>query len=197
MENKETEKLAAILGVDNEPVTLTIRGEAHHFSVAPFEGWQILEELKCLEALSDAGIVTIADEQNQILKQSFNQYKLVTRGGAQALRMIAVAVTAEEDATKIDATAALLRKAKAVDLVRLFGTIYKRNKDFFVQSQEELLALFGVKPEQLTKLKEGYRSIKSLLNLYLAASPSAKSAASPSLKSPPSAESTTAETGPS
>jgi hypothetical protein len=182
----ETAKLAAVLGVGNEPVTLTIRGEQHEFPVNPFEAWQILEELKCLEALSEAGVVDLDGSK------TFNQYKLITRGGYHALRMIAIAVTPDEDGD-IGGTATLLRKAKAVDLVKLFGTIYKRNKDFFVQSQDELLGVFGVTAEQLSKLKQGYRSIKSLLNLYLAASPSAKSGASLLPKSPPLETNTTGE----
>jgi len=180
----DTQKLAAILGADNEKFTLTIRGEKKEFPVSPFEGWQMLEVLKCIDALSDAGIIT--DEVGGALHKSFNQYKVFTRGGDHAFRALAVAVTPEEDTTQIDEMAALLRKAKVVDLIKLFGKVYKRNKDFFVQNQDEVLELFGVTKEQVGQLKEGYSSIKSLLNSFLEASRSVKSGDIPSPKLQPS-----------
>jgi len=190
-----TAQLAAVLGSDQSPFVLTIRGEAQKFPVGPFEGWQMLAVLKCIDALSDAGVIT--NDVGGTLYQQFNQYKMFTRGGDHAFRMLAVAVTPDEDEEAIDKTAALLRKAKVVDLLKLLGRVYKVNKDFFVQSQAEVLALFGVTVEQVTKAKEAFHSIRSLLNLYLAASPSAKSAATPWPKLPPFGPSTNEETAPS
>jgi len=149
----EAAKLANSLGHSDDPYSLTVtpkNGEATKIRIEPLTLDQISNIMLLLDKLADKGIKVDALDQ-----KTFSNVQMLTRGGEDFRQILATAAEQEPE---------FIGRLNFVDVAKVAGKVWKVNKDFFDENQIEILAAFGLELEDLEKIKEMLRSIKSFMN---------------------------------
>jgi hypothetical protein len=130
-----TEEIAGALGEIKE--TVVVKGRPR--VVTPLRVKQLVDVLKCIDKLADAGVVEIktgGDVEGVVeqMRRDFDAVKMILKGGDQVIRIVHIA-----SGLGISEVEGL----DMADMVRLMSAVLKVNLDFFDRNAEAFKEALG------------------------------------------------------
>lgn len=129
------EELAEVLGEIREEVT--VKGKPR--VVTPLRTRQLVEVLKAVDRLVEAGVVVVEPEAGlegalASARREFDAMKMIMRGGDAVIRIVSAGS---------GLSVSEVENLDILDMVRLTGAVFKVNLDFFDRHSGEITAALG------------------------------------------------------